>query len=59
MRIARRTTRDWTQLGIGQWIKTKRFGEVRRHVVGNYRQIDSDVEILFVVHGARDQERLI
>jgi plasmid stabilization system protein ParE len=36
---------------------------VRRHAFGNYlvyyRQIDDGVEILHVVHGARDQDRIV
>jgi plasmid stabilization system protein ParE len=36
---------------------------VRRHVVGNYliyyRPIADGVEILHVVHGARDQDRIV
>lgn len=51
------------QPGLGQAIQTKRFGNIRRHVAGNYliyyRQLASDVEILLVTHGARDQERLV
>jgi toxin ParE1/3/4 len=51
------------QPDIGQRIRTKRFGEVRRHVVGSYlvyyRPVAGGVEILLVVHGAREQVRLI
>ncbi len=51
------------QPAIGQKIKSRRFGEVRRHVVGNYviyyRSIAAGVEILMVIHGARDQGKLI
>jgi toxin ParE1/3/4 len=51
------------QPGIGQRVKTKRFTDARRHVVGKYliyyRPVSDDVEILMVVHGAREQERLI
>jgi toxin ParE1/3/4 len=50
------------QPGIGQRVKTKRFADARRHVVGNYllyyRPIPNGVEILMVVHGARDQDKL-
>jgi toxin ParE1/3/4 len=52
-----------TQPALGQRIRTKRFGEVRRHVAGNfliyYRPTDDGVEILTVVHGARDQGKLL
>lgn len=48
---------------IGQAIKTRRFGTIRRHVAGNYliyyRQLAGGVEILLVSHGARDQGRLV
>ena len=41
------------QPGIGQIIKTKRFDDARRHVVGNcliyYRQISAGVEVLMGV----------
>jgi hypothetical protein len=44
-------------------MKTKRFGEIRRHVVGNYliyyQPIPVGVEILLVSHDARDQNRLL
>jgi toxin ParE1/3/4 len=44
---------------IGQAVKTHRFGEVRRHVAGNYviyyRSDAEDVQILHIVHGAREQ----
>ena len=52
-----------TQPAIGQRIQTKRFGAIRRHVAGNYliyyRPAAGGVEILMVIHGARDQKRLI
>ena len=52
-----------TQPALGQRIKTKRFGEVRCHSTGKYmiyyRQIAGGVEVLMVVHGARDQGALI
>ena len=52
-----------TQPALGQRIQTKRFGEVRRHVAGNYliyyRPTDDGVEILMVAHGARDQGKLL
>jgi toxin ParE1/3/4 len=51
------------QPGIGQRMHTRRFGEVRRHVVGNYliyyQPAPGCIEILRVLHGAREQERLI
>jgi len=51
------------QPGIGERILTRRFGEVRRHVVGNYllyyRPFERGAEILLVVHGARQQGRLL
>jgi plasmid stabilization system protein ParE len=51
------------QTGIGQRVETNRFGEVRRHVVGNYlvyyRPFAGGVEILAVVHGSREQGRLV
>jgi toxin ParE1/3/4 len=51
------------QSGIGQLVKTKRFSDARRHVAGNYlvyyRPISDGVEILMVVHGARDQDKLL
>jgi len=51
------------QPGIGQPIKTKRFGEIRRHVMGSYliyyRPAADGIQILMISHGARDQQRLI
>jgi toxin ParE1/3/4 len=51
------------QPDIGQRIKTARFGEVRRHVVGNYliyyRAVEDGALILRLLHGARDQGKLI
>jgi toxin ParE1/3/4 len=51
------------QPGIGQQVQTKRLGPVRRHAVGNYliyyRPVTDGVEILHVIHGARDQDRII
>ena len=51
------------QPGIGPSIMSRRFGEIRRHAMGNYliyyRPIPDGVQILMVVHGARDQNRLI
>ncbi|HEX3654766.1 MAG TPA: type II toxin-antitoxin system RelE/ParE family toxin [Pirellulales bacterium] len=52
-----------TQPGIGQPMQTNRFGDVRRHVTGNYliyyQPHGSTVSIARVVHGAREQDRLI
>ncbi len=52
-----------TQPAMGQPVRSKRFGEIRRHVVGNYliyyRPTADGVEILSVVHGARDQGKLV
>jgi toxin ParE1/3/4 len=51
------------QPGVGQRVKTRRFGEIRCHTMGNYliyyRPIVDGVQILTVAHGARDQSRLI
>ncbi len=48
---------------IGERINTPRFGFVRRYTLGNYvvyyRPIFDGVEILRVLHGARDHDRLI
>lgn len=45
-----------TQPEMSEKAQTQRFGEVRRHVIGNYliyyRGVDDGVEILRVVHGA-------
>jgi len=52
-----------TQPAMGQRIQSKRFGGIRRHVAGNYliyyRPTADGVEILAVVHGAREQGRLV
>ena len=52
-----------TQSDIGQRMQTRHFGEVRLHASGNYllyyRPIAGGVEILRVLHGARQQDRLI
>lgn len=48
---------------MGERVRTRRFGMVRRMARGNYvlyfRPLSQGVEILRVVHGARDQNRLI
>ncbi len=47
---------------IGQRVRTRRFGAVRRFSRGDYliyyRPLEAGVEILRVVHGLRDQDRL-
>lgn len=52
-----------TQPEIGQQIHTRRHGDLRCHVYGNYlvyyRAIRGGVQIVRVLHGARDQRRLI
>ncbi|HEY5313922.1 MAG TPA: type II toxin-antitoxin system RelE/ParE family toxin [Pirellulales bacterium] len=52
-----------TQPGIGQPMQTARFGDVRRHVAGNYliyyQSNGAAVCIVRVVHGTREQDRLI
>jgi toxin ParE1/3/4 len=51
------------QPAIGQRINTKRFGDVRRHVVGNYRiyyePTPEGIDVVRVVHAARDQGKLV
>lgn len=51
------------QPDIGERIQTKRFGEVRRHVVGNYliyyRHCGIGIYVVRILHGARDQRPLI
>jgi toxin ParE1/3/4 len=51
------------QPGIGQRLQTARYGEVRRHVVGNYliyyRPMASGISVVHIVHGAREQRPLI
>lgn len=52
-----------TQPEMGERVNMRRHGECRRHVEGNYvtyyRPIRDGIEILHVVHGARDQRGLI
>src|SRR3569832_2341617 len=52
-----------SQPGLGENIQTKQLNAVRKHVVGAYqiyyRPISDGVEILNVIHGARDQEKLV
>jgi toxin ParE1/3/4 len=51
------------QPGIGQSVMSRRYGPLRRHTMGNYliyyRPILDGVQIIRVVHGSRDQNRLI
>jgi len=48
---------------LGEGVKTKEFGKVRRRGFGNYliyfRATADELQILSVLHAARDQERLI
>ena len=48
---------------LGQRMRTSRFGEIRRHAIGNYliyyQPDEAGIYVLRVVHGARDQRRLI
>ena len=50
-----------TQPEMGQRWRSRRLGELRRHAHGNYviyyRPITNGVEIVRVLHGARDQGR--
>jgi len=52
-----------SQPAMGEKVQTQRYSEVRRHVVGNYLiycwTVADGVEILRVVHGARDQEQVL
>ena len=52
-----------TQPNSGERIETNRFGLVRRHVAGNYviyfRPNKGGIEVVRVVHAARDQGKLI
>ncbi len=45
---------------LGELARTKRLGAVRRHVIGkyviHYRAIDDGIEVVGVVHGARDPQ---
>jgi toxin ParE1/3/4 len=51
------------QPGIGEPMQTSRFSEVRRHVIGNYliycQVREAGIDVVRVVHGARDQGQLI
>lgn len=48
---------------MGEMIRSRRFGNVRRHSRGSYviyhRPITGGVEVLRILHGARDHQRLI
>jgi len=48
---------------IEERLQTRRFGDVRRFSRGNYlvyfRPLATGVQILRVVHGARDQDQLV
>lgn len=52
-----------TQPLMGQEVQTKLLGIVRRHAFGKYsiyyQPITGGVDILRVIHSARDQERLV
>ena len=51
------------QPGIGQRVQTNRSGGVRRHVIGNYviyyQPSDVGIDVVRILHGAREQGRLI
>jgi len=51
------------QADIGQRVQTTKFGEVRRHATANYliyyQPLPDGIEILRVLHGARDQDALL
>lgn len=52
-----------SQPELGERMLTRRFGEVRRHIAGNYavyyRLVDDGLQILRVLHTARDQDQLL
>jgi toxin ParE1/3/4 len=52
-----------TQPLMGQELRTKSLGKVRRHTFGRYSiyyvPIADGIEVLKIVHGARDQERIV
>jgi toxin ParE1/3/4 len=52
-----------SQPALGQRMVTRRFGEVRQHTSGNYviyyRLADEGLQILRVLHAARDSESLL
>lgn len=49
--------------GMGELVATRRFGQVRRRSFGAYviyaRERSDGIFIVRVLHGARDQERLV
>ncbi len=51
------------QPGMGELIRTQRFGSVRRHATGAYavyyRALDDCLQVLRVLHAARDHNRLL
>ena len=51
-----------TQPALGQKMRTRQFGDVRRHVVGNYliyyEPTAQGIDVVRIVHGARNQDRL-
>lgn len=56
--ICLRSSQRW-----GSAFPRLRFGEIRRHVVGNYliyyEPTVDGIDVVHVVHGARDQERVL
>lgn len=52
-----------SQPELGEPMTTRRFGDVRRHTASNYlvyyRFADDGVQVLRVLHAARDQEPLV
>ena len=52
-----------SQPALGEPVATRRFGEVRRHSTGNYvdyyRVVDDSLQVLRVLHAARDQDSLV
>lgn len=52
-----------SQPALGQRVQTQRFGELRCHAAGSYvvyyRLTDDGLQILRVLHAARDQDSLL
>lgn len=50
-----------TQPEMGQQVQTRQFGLARRHAAGNYviyyQPVEDGIRVVYVIHGARDQER--
>ncbi len=48
---------------LGQRVLTKQYGELRRHIVGNYliyyHPTSQGIDVVHVFHGARDQGKLL